>query len=154
MLLVFLCIPNPLLLINSHQRIIWCFPGCWWSWSVYAHWAASTQSKSLLCASKTRNSHLCFLKFGMSTSEPALHLQDRMRQCQENMGGQGSSTDRTQGHDVLKGWNVSHCHKKPGFIILFLDFCILDPVVSELLPLNVLLIDCMARSSSGTVQNR
>ncbi len=69
-MLLFLCISNHLLLINPHQRIIWCFPGCWWSWSAYAHWAASTQSKSSLCASKTRNSHLCFLKFGMSTSEP------------------------------------------------------------------------------------
>lgn len=100
-MLLLLCIHNYLLLINPHQRIIWCFRGCWWSWSAYAHWAASTQSKSSLCASKTRNSHLCFLKFGMSTSEQALRLLDRMSQCQGNMGGQGSSTDRTQGHDVL-----------------------------------------------------
>lgn len=63
-------------------------------------------------------------------------------------------------HGVLKGWNVSHSHEEPDifvilfFFILFLDFNILDPVVSELLPLNALLIDCVARSSSGTVQNR
>ncbi len=55
---------------------------------------------------------------------------------------------RQRGHDVLKGWN--HCHEKSAFIILFLDFYILDPVFSELLPLSVLLIDYMARSSSGT----
>lgn len=65
----------------------------------------------------------------------------------------GNSRLQTE-HMVLKGWNVSRSNKEPDFIILFLDFYILEPVVSELLSLNVLLIDCMARSSSGTDQNR